>query len=267
MAQTKQASGRPWRLLGLALAAGLAAILIGLAACGDDDSAGDNKNTAGATKTAGATGSESTRAPGDSSNGGGGDGGTKLKELSKDWSQVTAKVSYTFSSTSQNKTTDTTMTLYSRPPDSRIDFDLGNDGQSIFINTGGKSYVCTKLKDVGQCFLSPSSDDSSSPLPFFGDFADPDTIDKTIAGLAGISIDTFDDKIAGQNVDCFKASGNVANESGETSWCFTDDGILLSSSFSGSDSKFEMKATQFSKSLSDKDFEPPFTVTDITGRG
>ncbi len=271
MTQTKQASGRPWRLLDLALGAGLAAILVGLAACGGDDSGGDNKNTAGATRTAGATGGESTKAPGGSTtssagDGSGGGGGTKLKELSKDWSQVTAKVSYTFGSTSQNKTTDTAMTFYSRPPDSRIDYDLGNDSQSIFISSGGKNYVCTKQKDVGTCFASPSSD-SSSPLPFFGDFADPDTIDKTIAGLAGVSIDTFDDKIAGQSVHCFKASGNLANESGETSWCFTDDGVLLSASFSGNNSKFEMKATEFSKSLSDKDFEPPFTVTDITGRG
>jgi hypothetical protein len=258
-----QSAFRYRALLGMIIA--LPALLLLAAGCGDDDNGGGN-----ATKTAAAShGSTSeatkTEAAGDNSGGNSGGGASnELKNLSKDWSKATAKLAYQFQSTSQGTTTSTNMTFYSKPPDSRIDYEIAGAGKAIFINSGGKSYTCSESGGQGTCFESPGGSNSSS-LPFFGDLADPDSIDSAVAGILGSQIASSDENVAGQDAKCFTASGSFVAESGESKWCFTNDGLLLSASFSGGGASFSMTATNVDHSVSEDDLKPPYDVTSIPG--
>ncbi|MDO8615016.1 MAG: hypothetical protein Q7T33_04685 [Dehalococcoidia bacterium] len=252
----------PARLAALAIAATLFLVLA--SACGGDD---DSETTGTIRPTATSTGRGQTpggaeETPGASGDQNGGDAGDELKTLGKEWSTVSAKITYEFHSTFQGTTTETTMTFYSRPPDSRVDYETASVGKSIFIDAGGKSYICSDIAGQGQCLASPSEGSFGSALPFFGDLASPDSIDSALAGTAGVTIDKFEDKIAGQDASCFKASGTFAANQGESSWCFADDGLLLSSEFKGvgGAGDFSMKATEVSRNVSDDDFKPPFDV-------
>jgi hypothetical protein len=246
-------------LLGMIIA--LPALLLLAAGCGDDDNGGGNATRTPAASSRSTSEATKTEAAGGN---GGGDAGNELKNLSKDWSKATAKVAYQFQSTSQGQTTSTNMTFYSKPPDSRIDYEIAGAGKVVYINAGGKSYTCSESGGQGSCFESPGGDNSSS-LPFFGDLADPDSIDSAVAGILGGQIATSDENIAGQDAKCFTASGSFTAESGESKWCFNGDGLLVSASFSGGGASFSMTATSVDNSVSDDDLKPPYDVTSIPG--
>lgn len=238
----------------------IAALVLMAAACGDDDNSGSQASKTAAASQAGATGGSSATAA-SASGDNGGDAGDELKNLAGDWSKVNAKITYTFSSTIADQPTNFTMTMYSRPPDSRIDFDYGDQRKSITIDAGGKTYTC--VPDADTCFGGASQGSATSSLPIFGAVADPDSIDSTVGGVAGL--EKYSDNIAGEDVDCFKASGSAVAEQGELVWCFSNDGLLLLSSFKAAGSEFSTKATEVSRDVSDSDFEPPYPVTELPG--
>lgn len=246
----------------LAVITALPALLLLAAGCGDDDNGSGNATRTPAASSGSTREATKTEAAGDNS---GSDAGNELKTLSKDWSKATAKVTYQFQSTSQGLTTSTIMTFYSKPPDSRIDYEEAATGKAIFINSGGKSYICSENDGQGTCFESPGGSNSSS-LPFFGDLADPDSIDSAVGDILGGQINSSDENIAGKDARCFTASGTFVAESGESKWCFTDDGLLLSASFSGGGDSFTMTATNVDNSVSDSDLKPPYDVATIPGQ-
>ena len=259
MALLRRAPRTHWKRLLLGLSLALSVALLAAACGGGGEEEGKTPAAKESPTAEGSPTGQRTPAAGQTATSGGGDTGKELKELSADWGNITAKVTYDFTSTAGGQTTETRMTFYSRPPDSRVDYSADSQGEVIFIQAGDKAYVCT----ANQCIATPS-ESTSNPLPFFGDFADPDSIDEAVGDVLGVDIDEFDDKIAGQDAKCFSASGSFTAEQGKATWCFADDGLLLLSAFEGGTSgNFRMEAVEVDRKVSAADFEPPYPVTTI----
>jgi outer membrane lipoprotein-sorting protein len=282
MTANKNAPSRSKSWLWIAVSAFLIALLALAAACSssDDEDVDDGGNdsptaTADANGDGDSNGDDNGDGDGDN-NGDDGDGDSladRLRDLSDDYEIVEAKVVFDFTSTGggEDEDFDTQMTLISRPPsDTRMEFST-DEGTVIVISTSDASYTCFSGGGEESCFELPVGDSDPNGLPFFGDFTDVDEIRDIVDAEADVDIDEFDDNIAGEDVNCFRATGNVDGDDGETVWCFTDDGILLFSSFNGTvggvDSTFEMRATSFDRDVSDSDFEPPYDILDLGDLG
>lgn len=286
MANRTNTPSRSKSWLWLAVSAFLIALLALAAACSSSDDNGDDGDDGGPTTTAdanGGNGNGDDGADGDG-NGDGGDNGDadggdsdgdgnsladRLRELSDDYEAIEAKVVYDFASTGsgENEDFNTEMTLVSRPPnDSRIEFST-DEGTIITITTSDATYSCIGGTGEDFCFELPTDDSGSDTLPFFGDFTDVDEIRDVADDEADVEIDEFDDKIAGEDANCFRATGDIDGDDGEAVWCFTDDGILLLASFSGitggEEGTFQMRAKSFDRDVSDSDFEPPYDILDF----
>ncbi len=240
----------------LAAAACLIALFALAAACSSSDDGDDNGDGDDGSPTA-------TAVDGDGDDDG--DGGSLFDRLSDDYENVEAKVVYDFTTgDGEDGDFDTEMTLITRPPsDSRVEFQL--EGVTVInIVTSDASYSCFSAEGVEYC---SSGDEDTTSLPLFGDFTDVDQIRDIVDDESDVDIDEFDDNIAGEDVACFRTTGDIDGDDGEAVWCFTDDGILLLASFTGTtlgvESRFEMRATSFDRNVSDSDFEPPYDEVDL----
>lgn len=284
MSTETNASTRSLSILSMAAAAFIFAILALAAACSssDDGGNGDNGDNGDESPTAtqaagdgdgdGNGDDDPTETPDDGDGDGDGDGNSifdRINDLSDDYENIEAKVVYDFTVTSDEEdgNFDTVMTLVSRPPsDSRVEYEL--EGTSIIsISTSDASYSCFSGDGEDFCVELGTAGFDIAPLPFFGDFTDADQIRDAVDDETDVDVDEFSDNIAGEDVNCFKTTGDIDGDDGEATWCFTDDGILLLSSFSGStdgvESTFEMRATSFDRNVSDSDFEPPYDEFDL----
>jgi len=247
---------RTWLALLLTLVAALSLLV---AACGgddDDDDGGNNGDNAEPTATETTDGGDGSGD--DSGDDGSGDSGADFSNLSSEFENIEAKITYEFTTTDSSGTTTTTMTIYNKPPNSRTDYEDTTTGDvTTFIQTTDTSYICS----AGQCLASPS-DGAENPNAFIGAFASSEAI-AAYAGLAGIATDSSEEEIAGINAKCF----SVSQEGSELMWCFGDNGLLLLSSSKDDSGEFEMRATDVSTDVSDSDFEPPFDVVDLSNIG
>ena len=258
----------------IAAAALLIALFALAAACSSSDDDGDNGNGNGDDGSPTATAADGDDGDGDGDGNGSGDSiFDRIGELSDDYENIEARVVYDFTAREgpadeDGELFDTEMTLISRPPsDSRIEFQI--EGVTIVnILTSDASYSCFSAEGLEYC---SSGDGDTTSLPFFGDFTDVDEIRDIVDDEADVDIDEFDDNIAGEDVQCFRATGDLDGDDGDAVWCFTDDGVLLLASFAGTtlgvESTFEMRATDFSRDVSDSDFEPPYDELDIGDLG
>ena len=257
MAQDEQTSGNKWLLPAVGLGVVVIAIILLIALCSgggddDDDSGGDDQGSVPTATADGGGGDETPEATDDS----GDDSAAALEQLSASWGDASGKIVYEFKTSTGGTDSTTKMTYYIDPPNSRTDFEDESGEVTSFIQQGDKTYVCS----AGSCFSYPGGG-GVNPIPFVGDYAYPDAISDTVAGLGGVEIDRSEDKIAGVDVTCFKVE--VAGS--ETGWCFSDDGLLLLSSTKSAGSGFEMRATEVDTEVSDADFDPPFDVVEIPG--
>jgi hypothetical protein len=188
------------------------------------------------------------------------DPASQLQSLTREWEGVTAKITYDYTTTNDGATNTSTLITYSRPPDSRTDFTDSDTGETtIFLTSGGKSYLCAQ----GRCATSPAG--SLNPIATITQYSAPSAITARLAKLAGVNIDTSSQTIAGKDAACF----SVEEKSAETkiTWCFSDDGLLLLNTTEISSDKFELKATDVQTTVSDADLQPPYPVSDIPGAG
>lgn len=259
-----------WRWIAIGLSLMVAVFLVAVAACGGSSEstptpqgsspAGQSPSAANPTETSSSGGNSSSS-----------DIAAKLKDLSSKASQINGKVTYQMSTTDdKGVTTSGQMTLYSQPPKTRTDISSTDKGQTtnaILISTPDKEYTCTTEQSVGNvCIASPAA--SSNPLAggLLGAFSDPGAIKNQLDNLpSGVSIETSSKTIAGVSGNCFSASGDLGSgQQGSGEFCFADNGLLLSVSFTSSkdSSKFSLVATQ-TGDVSDSDFNPPYPVTDL----
>lgn len=182
------------------------------------------------------------------------DAAAALQNLSGAYQGASARVTYEFTSTTGGETTNSTLTIYSDPPNSRTDFKDTSGGETTsFINRGDSTFVCSG----GQCFSYPAGG-AVNPVPFVSQYAEPGAIEQ-IAAQAGVDVQRTEEEIAGINGRCF----HLSEEGVALTWCFSDDGLLLLSASKSADGEFEMRASEVNRNVSDADFEPPFPVTEF----
>ncbi len=245
------------RLFAVLPAVALLAILA--AAC---DGGGDGGGTTPQTDETPAVG-ETPAADGGDEGDGSGDGGlADLEALaSVAAGEVTAKVTYEFTSEADGEAIKVEWVLVQRPPDSRFEFastEEGEEFRTIIINAGGEYYLSTSAGGLDTCFATDIAEAQTAPLaPLF------DVPQDLAAATAGVDlIDRSERSIAGLDATCFTVSSDISGL-GEGEVCFSGDGLLLflRSGTNGDSVTFE--ATSVSTDVTDEDFEPPFEVFEI----
>jgi hypothetical protein len=258
-----------WKWLTALLALGLLVIMAAAGACGDD---GDSTSD-GARVTPTATQEDDGEAPspdgggGDTDNGDSGDDdpASDLRRFGELAATASGRITYQFSSDMEGFGQGT-MTFYFQPPD-KSRFDLSSEeGQFIAIQVGNVSYFCSSDPTGGSCFTSTTATDEEEPfLPFFAEFASPEGIEAFLELVSGEDVDIrrFSQKIAGADASCFEASGVIEGESGRSTFCFGENGLLLLLDAASAESgTFRLEATDVG-SVSDSDFEPPYEVIEF----
>jgi outer membrane lipoprotein-sorting protein len=249
--------------IALALGLSLAVALLALAACGGGDSTSTATNTAAAHNTntqspnANATKTEQATETTSSSD----DIASQLQALGGDIKQATGKVTYTDTSSSGSTST---VTFYSKPPNSRYDSTDADGSSTAYIETPETTYVCTSdATHVDQtCIAEPGSGTGSTGLGLFGGLFSSSYIEVLVAAaqVGGVSINKSNETIAGTNATCYSGLSSGSTEK----FCFSDSGVLLETlTTDASGSTSGLTATAFSSDVSDSDFQPPYPVTTI----
>ena len=226
------------------------------AAC---DGGGDGSGATPQTDETAAEGETPAADGGDEGDGGGDGGFADLEALaSAAAGEVTAKVTYQFTSEADGEAIKGEWVLVQRPPDSRFEFastEEGEEFRTIIINAGGESYLCTSAGGLETCFATDIGETETQTAPLAPLFDVPQDL---AAATAGVDlIDRSERSIAGLDATCFTVSSDISGL-GEGEVCFSEDGLLLflRSGTNGDSVTFE--ATSVSTDVTDEDFEPPF---------
>jgi hypothetical protein len=253
----------------------ISALALSAACGGDDDDGGDGDSEATATQSSdngdgGDDSGDDEETPeatdeGDDSGDEESDSLSDLEELASEYQGADGVVTYTF--VSSDDSTTGTWTIYSEGDNSRIDF-VDEGGTFISITTPEASYSCTESDGDGFCFEGEGGVGSNPFAGLFTSFASYEAIESYIDVFGGdIDVEDSSEEIAGVDAACFTASGDFDGDSGTVKWCFSDDGLLLLSSYQLDSGDFEMRATSFDSDVPDDAFEPPYEVTDFSDLG
>ncbi len=253
------ALGTP-KWIALALGLSLAVALLALAACGGGDSTTGSatattsgRTTATQKPNPDATKTEQATATSSSS----GDIASQLQALGGDIKQATGKVTYTDTSSSGGTTT---ITLYSKAPNSRYDTIESDGSTSSFIETPQTTYICTSTDKT--CIATAGSGTGSAGLGLLSGLFSSTYIDALAAAaqVGGVSITRSNETIAGTNATCYSGLTSGSNDK----FCFSDSGVLLETQTTDSSGAISgLIATAYSTDVSDSDFQPPYPVTTI----
>lgn len=225
-----------WLLVALSVAVFTLCLAV---ACGGDGNGGGTATPGGSPTASGIT--------------------NELQALSKAWEKTAAKVSYDATSTSGGSTDKTSITLYRRPPDWRMDISSSSQGDGILIAAGGAVYDCSTQSGASQCLsYDPSQVDASAPLELF----DPSA---TATSLSGLNVDRSEQTIAGEKATCFSVTSTAEQGASKSEWCFASDGTLLQYADTSDDptsSSLRVEATSVNRKVTnaDFDFNPPYPV-------
>ncbi len=180
------------------------------------------------------------------------DAPTLFRNLAGAHEAADGEVAYTLSTTGIG---DSTMTLYAKGDNSRIDFTDPGGVTNIIRNADG-AYIC----GGNQCFETPP--DTSVDDVYAGLF---EASAINAAAAAASDLETFDDQILGEDATCFTLAGHSLAHygAGESTWCFAGDGLLLRAMFSGGGNESSVEATEVSRDVSDDDFNLPYGVGDV----
>jgi hypothetical protein len=145
-------------------------------------------------------------------------------------------------------------TWYFKPPRSRFDFTTNMGGQSttmsMFTLPEG-SFMCFAAAGQSQCLSAPAT---GSPL----DQNQAILIQRAMVENPGQYGATFSGSktIAGQQGQCYDVAA-TAGAFNKGAFCYTKEGIQLSSSFAVQGSTWSMEATNLSTTVPDSDFTLP----------
>lgn len=249
------------RLFAVLPAVALLAILA--AAC---DGGGDGGGTTPQTDETPAVG-ETPAADGGDEGDGSGDGGlADLEALaSVAAGEVTAKVTYEFTSEADGEAIKVEWVLVQRPPDSRFEFastEGGEEVRTIIINAGGQSYICTSAGGQENCLASEATETVAQTALLDPLFDVPRELSEGASDVG--LVDRAQRTIAGVDATCFTVSGGLV-ALGEGEMCFSDEGLLLLLRSEAAGASFTFEATSVSTDVTDSDFEPPYDIFELPG--
>ena len=176
--------------------------------------------------------------------------------------EVTAKVTYQFTSEEGGEVIEGEWVLVQRPPDSRFEFtstEGGEEFRTIIISAGGETYVCSSSGE-GTCLatdIGEATAQATALAPIFD-------VPRDLAEEAG-DVDIVDKSqrsIAGLDATCFTVRSEISGL-GEGEVCFSEEGLLLLLRGETDGDSFTFEATSVSTDVTDADFEPPFRVIDL----
>jgi hypothetical protein len=248
-----------WTTLAVTLT--VATALLALAACGGDDSTSSATATADSHATAthktdqNATKTEApTDTPSDT-----GDIASQLAALGGDIQQVTGKVTYANTDTSG---TTTTITFYSKPPNSRFDTVDSDGAISSYIQTSDTTYICSSdAAKTDQSCVEETGTTGGTGLGLAGSFFSPVLVDALAAAAQaqGVDINKSSENIAGTDADCYEGTYSGSTEK----FCFSGDGVMLAELTTDASGTSGLTATAYSSDVSDSDFQPLYPISTI----
>jgi outer membrane lipoprotein-sorting protein len=182
---------------------------------------------------------------------------SEFSDLADKFAQSTFKATYTL--TGEGGAAEGSMIWYKKGDRLRMDFEGETEGVQMtatFIMLPDKSYLCTEIPEIaegGGCFLASSSEGegvSAMAAELESTLADPD-VD---------IVSTSSREIAGQDVKCYTVRSPEIE--GESEICLSEDGAPLLTKETVEGAETSMEATDFSRDVSDSDFEPPYPISE-----
>jgi hypothetical protein len=147
-----------------------------------------------------------------------------------------------------------TMTQYFAKGKYRMDSKIGLNEMSVFM-VDNKYTTCNKQDGAWQCFIMPSDEKQDDPTSHFSAIEDnPVDTDTTYEGTKSI---------AGTTAYCYNVRWSGQGDEGGIEACYSKEGVPLYMKTVSGASEIEMKATKYSTSVSDSDFEPPAEPMDM----
>jgi hypothetical protein len=186
-------------------------------------------------------------------------GGGQFGDLAGKFGKATFKVTYELTSGGEAGVTEGSMTWYKKGDNLRIDIAGEFEGQqtsAIFIMRPDKSYMCSEAAAAGEggsCFEMPSTAGQG-----VGDIVAE--LEKTLTDPSVNVVSTSSRKIAGEDTKCYTV--NSPDIEGEAELCMSSEGVPLSSKSTVQGEEMSLEATDFSRDVSDSDFEPPYPVSE-----
>jgi hypothetical protein len=258
--------------------AGLAvvALMSFAAACGDDDNTSkDTATPAGTTTQAVTTAETSATAEGSategnataeasSTEGTASDAIDDLQKSSDNFVKANYDVTYELTTTSDGKTSTSTMVV--KHKDNKdylaINGDVDGSGEktdAIIIDDGTNSYICTETE---KACLKTTSTNSTGGIGQMFTALKPDKLLDAIGSEEGAKVDeTSGQKIAGRDAKCY----DITSSEGNGTICFDKDtDIMLSLKMTNAtDGNTNFEATKVGGSPGDDDFKAPYPVQDL----
>jgi hypothetical protein len=179
----------------------------------------------------------------------------QFRDLAGRWAEATPRITYTL----VNAAGEAEVTYYHRGVNRRIDHTL-HGRTTIIIVRDVDGFSC--LSDVNTCaqINREAALAASEIVPFLGPLATTDGLDAIVRGAESMEV-TDKREIAGIEATCIKATGDLGGISGPTTFCFSEDGLLLFTGYEGP-VPLEMTATKVDQS-EDSDYDPPYAVASL----
>jgi hypothetical protein len=187
-----------------------------------------------------------------------GGAGGQFGDLTQKFAAATLKVTYKLSSSGEDGFVGT-MTLYKKGDNVREDFEGESGGEktsATFITRPDKSYVCGQAPDTGEggtCF-SQSTEAGQGPTEIVAD------LENTLTDPNLEVMSTSSRVIAGEDTECYTVRSPELEGEGEI--CLSNDGLPLFSKSTVEGVETTVEATDFSRDVSDSDFEPIYPVSE-----
>jgi len=189
------------------------------------------------------------------------EGDGEFGDLANKFAQATFKATYTL--TEEGGLTEGSMTWYKKGDSLRMDFAGETEGQqmsAIFIMLPDKSYLCTATPEIaegGSCYATTGTEGQ-------GVSEMAAELESTLTDPSVEIVSTSSRKIAGQDAKCYTVRS--PDIEGDSEICLSEEGAPLSTKETVEGAETSMEATDFSRDVSDSDFEPPYPISeDISG--
>jgi hypothetical protein len=178
-------------------------------------------------------------------------------DLAKKFAEATFRATYQVASTGGEQELSGTMTWYKKGEDVRVDLETEVQGETesaSIIQRAGQSYFCAQIPELGgsgTCFqsLEESGDVTAGFIS---------SLDELLTNPEAEIVSSESRDVAGQRVDCFVVRD--PNLEADSEVCLTEDGVPLASKSTTSGEETTLEATDFSREVSDQDFELPYPV-------
>lgn len=151
------------------------------------------------------------------------------------------------------------MIVFRQPTRIRIDHTLGDRFTSIVVREN-EGYSCSGLSNSCALVSAEEAAEAATFVPYVTTLADSESVNKIISGADSIEI-VDSETIAGEEPTCVKATGTLGGIAGPTTFCFSEDGLLLAVKYEGTPA-FDMTANEIGE-IEDSDFDPPLVVITV----